>query len=145
MQTFLPFPSLVDSAACLDRSRLGKQRVENMQLMSALLVPGAGWSNHPAARMWAGHEGVLLAYQRRICEEWTSRGYRDTCWVKTLAIFGPPENVSRHVWDPPPWFGNPAFHLAHRSNLVRKDAGHYLPLFGPTPRDLEYVWPGSTR
>lgn len=47
MQTFLPYPSFVESAKCLDRQRLGKQRVEVLQLLKALLVPGSGWGNHP--------------------------------------------------------------------------------------------------
>ena len=48
MQTFLPYPDFVASARCLDRRRLGKQRVEVLQLLRALLVPGSGWANHPA-------------------------------------------------------------------------------------------------
>ncbi|HET9348893.1 MAG TPA: pyrimidine dimer DNA glycosylase/endonuclease V, partial [Arthrobacter sp.] len=31
MQTFLPFPDFQQSAAALDRARLGKQRVEALQ------------------------------------------------------------------------------------------------------------------
>ena len=44
MQTFLPDPDFARSARCLDRLRLGKQRVEVLQLLRALLVPGSGWS-----------------------------------------------------------------------------------------------------
>lgn len=36
MQTFLPYSNFTSSAFVLDSKRLGKQRVENMQLMSAL-------------------------------------------------------------------------------------------------------------
>ena len=36
MQTFLPFKSFHDSAKCLDYRRLGKQRVEVLQLLKAL-------------------------------------------------------------------------------------------------------------
>lgn len=37
MQTFLPYSSFKDSAAVLDNRRLGKQRVENLQIMQVLL------------------------------------------------------------------------------------------------------------
>lgn len=36
MQTFLPYPSGVKSARVLDRQRLGKQRVECLQILAAL-------------------------------------------------------------------------------------------------------------
>ena len=37
--------------------------------------------------------------------------------------------------------GAKAFHLSHQSNLVRKDATFYGPLFPGVGPDLEYVWP----
>lgn len=42
MQTFLPYPDFAESASVLDRQRLGKQRVETLQVMKALTVPGYG-------------------------------------------------------------------------------------------------------
>jgi hypothetical protein len=36
-------------------------------------------------------------------------------------------------------------HQSHRSALVRKDPGHYRPLFPDVPDDLPYVWPASER
>jgi hypothetical protein len=41
----------------------------------------------------------------------------------------------------PPWLGDPAFHRSHQSSLIRKDPGHYGPLFPGVPDDLDYVWP----
>jgi hypothetical protein len=45
----------------------------------------------------------------------------------------------------PPWLGDEAFHMAHRSNLRRKDPTHYSPeRLGPVwdvPDDLLYQWP----
>lgn len=49
MQTFLPYPSFAESARVLDRQRLGKQRVEVLQLLRALTGQTKGWANHPAA------------------------------------------------------------------------------------------------
>ena len=36
MQTFLPYPDFAKSAACLDNRRLGKQRVECLQILKTL-------------------------------------------------------------------------------------------------------------
>lgn len=142
MQTFLPFESFISSAACLDRSRLGKQRVENLQIMRAILNPVHGWQNHPAVKMWRGHEGTLMLYQMAICHEWSMmRRYTDTCLEKTLAVweaYGSPEGTF------PPWLGDKDFHRSHQSNLLRKDPEHYGPLFPDVPDDLPYVWPIST-
>ena len=41
----------------------------------------------------------------------------------------------------PRWLGDEAFHLSHRSNLVRKDPEFYRLRFGDVPDDLPYVWP----
>jgi len=138
MQTFLPYPDFTESARVLDRQRLGKQRVETMQITKALLVPGAGWSNHPATRMWRGHEGALLDYQIAVCTEWTNRGYKDSCLGKTTDLAA--EHGVAPGGAPPPWLGDEAFHLSHRSNLVRK-GGLYPRLWPDVPADLPYVWP----
>ena len=36
MQTFLPYPDFKKSASCLDYKRLGKQRVEGLQILNAI-------------------------------------------------------------------------------------------------------------
>ena len=133
MQTFLPLPSFSRSAAVLDRQRLGKQRIECIQLVRALTLPGAGWANHPAAKMWAGYVPALAAYGVAVCDAWIARGYRDTCRAQLLPL-------SDRDGPRPPWFGRPDFHLAHRSNLVRKAPDHYGPLWPDVAGDLPYVW-----
>ena len=138
MQTFLPYPNFARSAACLDRQRLGKQRVEAKQIYLALTQPAYGWQNHPAVRMWRGHESALLNYGAFICDEWIKRGYADTLKPFFLAAhdrLSPPFGVV------PPWLGNPAFHAAHQSNLIRKLPSHYGPLFPGVPDNLPYIWP----
>jgi hypothetical protein len=130
MQTFLPYPNFAASACVLDVKRLGKQRVEALQLMRGQ------WNNHPASRMWRGHEYWLGAYGLFVCEEWINRGYNDTCSEKILA------EMDRYVdTGPPPWLGHELFHLSHRSNLLRKDATFYRAHFPDDPDDLPYVWP----
>ena len=48
MQTFLPYASFIKSAQCLDDKRLGKQRVECLQILKAIKDVNYGWRNHPA-------------------------------------------------------------------------------------------------
>jgi len=86
MQTFLPYPNFTKSAAVLDRQRLGKQRVETLQILRALSDSSYGWQNHPAVKMWRGCERALAAYGLLICAEWIDRGYKDTCMKKIMTF-----------------------------------------------------------
>lgn len=137
MQTFLPYPSFVRSAAVLDRQRLGKQRVEAYQILRALRGESKGWLNHPATKMWRGYETALGFYGWVMCDEWMQRGYKDSLSTKIVDLQGSGDIVK------PPWVGDDAFHLSHRSNLLRKNPEHYALRFPNTPDDLPYVWPVS--
>jgi hypothetical protein len=141
MQTFLPSPSFKESASILDQRRLGKQRVETLQIMSAL-IDGRGWINHPAVRMWRGYEYSLLNYQLAICTEWhIYRGFEDTCLRKTMDIFWTRPWLALDYSDPY-WLDDDDFHRAHQSNLLKKDQEFYGPMFDQDlPNDLEYLWP----
>lgn len=140
MQTFLPFESFERSAEVLDNRRLGKQRVEALQILRALTVPGYGWQRHPAVAMWRGFQSALFEYGLAVCWEWKRRGFQDTCGAKMVEIMR--EIDAPNI--PPFWLGNEAFHLSHRSNLIRKDPAFYRPVFGEgVPDDLPYVWPAS--
>src|SRR3954469_7896888 len=57
MQTFLPVADFEESARLLDSPRLGKQRVETLQVLRALELPDYGWANHPVATMWRRADG----------------------------------------------------------------------------------------
>ena len=135
MQTFLPFPGFADSVVALDRQRLGKQRVEAVQILRALQGKSSGWINHPVVRMWRGYEGALALYGVAACAEWSRRGYVDNLFAEFEAAFLAATLVN------PPWLGDKAFHRSHQSNLVRKMPEHYRPLFPGVPDDLPYVWP----
>lgn len=143
MQTFLPYPDYEASARVLDRQRLGKQRVENLQIMGALIL-GTGWVNHPAVKMWDGYEKSFMLYQKAICDEWKlNRGYSDSCYEKTLDIFMLTDRASSPIIHPF-WLGAPQIHKGHQSNLIRKDPEFYRPIFGDElPDDLPYYWPVS--
>jgi hypothetical protein len=138
----------------LDNPRLGKQRVETLQVMQVLLrlrwdnaagiihpfMP-KGWRTHPVVLMWQGYETGLATYQRSICAEWTSRGFADTCRMKTDGLLAVALEDGHASGTTPPWLGDEALHLSHQSNLVRKDPDVYGPLFPGVPDDLPYVWP----
>ncbi len=141
MQTFLPYSDYRKSAESLDRQRLGKQRVEGLQLLNSLLgiTNSKGWSNHPARNMWRGHERALVAYVVTICQVWKERGYKDTVEEKVKALES--EHLSDRELNAPAWLGREDFHLSHQSNLIRKLPDHYGKLWPTVPGDLPYVWP----
>lgn len=153
MQTFLPHPGFRASALVLDRRRLGKQRVEALQVLRGLVVPGYGWRRHPAVRMWAGYEEALVRYGLDVCAVWRERGHQDSCaatLVADLAAVRPHAPVRDQpaltaAGELPPWLGDEGFHRSHQSALLRKDPHTYAPLFPGVPDDLPYVWPTSDR
>ncbi|WP_329257473.1 MSMEG_6728 family protein [Streptomyces pseudovenezuelae] len=153
MQTFLPHPDFHRTALLLDRRRLGKQRVEALQVLRGLTVPGYGWRRHPAVRMWAGYEEALVRYGLEICRVWRGLGHQDSCaasLVAGLADSHPGSSVRDQpalaaAGELPPWLRDEAFHESHRSALVRKDPEVYGELFPGVPDDLPYVWPASDR
>jgi hypothetical protein len=153
VQTFLPYADFRRSAAILDSKRLGKQRVETLQIVQVLLelrwdnsrgeietYQPKGWRTHPAVLMWRGHEAALLDYQAATCEEWSGRGFKDTCLAKSVGLFQH-SRLGSATEVPPPWVGQPELHRSHQSNLIRKDPELYGPLFPGVPPDLPYIWP----
>jgi len=140
MQTFLPWPDFRRSADSLDTKRLGKQRIEAWTIYRALIQPMRGWSNHPITKMWCGYEAALLVYGLTVCDSWLSRGYRDTMRLRFEGELG---NYNPDEVKYPYWFGQEDFHLAHRSNLIRKFPEYYRPQFGDIPDDLPYIWYNS--
>jgi hypothetical protein len=145
VQTFLPYADFAESAAALDPRRLGKQRVETLQLLRANTVPDYGWRHHPAAKMWRGYLPALVAYGLAMTDAWTATGRADTVRPQLLEFAPRVDGMSQGELELPPWLGDPAFHLAHRSNLLRKEPEFYRPLFGDDPDDLPYLWPDSDR
>lgn len=153
MQTFLPFSDFTKSATALDARRLGKQRVEALQVLRGLIVPGYGWRRHPAVRMWAGYEEALVRYGLDVCRVWTASGRADTCaatmmhdfqsWMPSGTVRTQARLGTNH--DLPPWLGAPEFHRSHQSALLRKAPEYYSNQFPDVPDDLAYVWPKSDR
>ena len=139
MQTFITDRRMNKSAANLDWQRLGKQRVEAVQIARTLAGLSSGWKNHPAVRMWKGYEAYLVdEYLYVHLLEWGNRGYNgEKCWLHfyDLMNYIDVEKKAR-----PPWITDELI-LSHRSNLVRKLPHWYGPLWPGVPSDLPYVWP----
>lgn len=137
MQTFLPYPSITKSLQVLDDKRLGKQRVETYQIISAITgrpkldgTPYKGWLNHPCSVMWRNYVPLLKEYLNASIDEWVSRGFKNTMDKEDVDI----------VLDYPPWFGNEKFHDSHKSNLLKKDFEFYSQYRWNVDPSDPYVW-----
>lgn len=141
MQTFLPYEDFAASAAVLDRLRLGKQRVECLQLLNTFVKKrngaGGGWMNHPALLMWEGHEIWLINYGVAVCDEWIARGYNDTTKSKIVQF--------KHEFDnnvvAPAWLGDTRVHQSHKAALLYKDVNYYSQFNWGVNPELNYFWP----
>jgi len=131
MITFLPYSNFIRSVEKLDNKRLGKQRVEAMQIVKTL-TEGSKWKNHPAVKMWEGHIEALKYYHNCCINEWIKRGFNNT-----MQLY----NVTKY--DYPWWVGDEDFHRAMRARLIEKDEQYYLPKF-PGDKGFnggKYLWP----
>lgn len=133
MQTFLPFPDFEKSAKVLDYRRLGKQRVEGKQILDIIedRNPQSRWRNHPAVKMWMGYSHALRLYVNIMITEWIYRKYKNTMTLYEVDL-----NMVKY----PPWFGRYSFHIAHQSNLLRKNYYFYRDKFEITDTTLPYEW-----
>lgn len=156
MQTFLPYKNFRKSAECLDYRRLGKQRVEAWQILNTNIMYKAanqlnyklGWVNHPAVKMWRGHELILCYYGATMCKEWIKRGYKDNLIDKFKKFYD--DNYKLYKFEYfqgkllpiiPKWLGHEIFHASHRSNLLRKDPVWYGKYGWIEPDTFKYYWP----
>jgi hypothetical protein len=151
MQTFLPVADFVDSARLLDSARLGKQRVETLQILRAIELPDYGWASHPVVLMWRGRTPSLVAYGLAMARVWRDRGFADSTAAQigefAPQVVGVPQEELAAAGLLPSWLGDEELHRSHRSNLIAKDPDFYrhrfAERFGPEPDDLPYVWPGA--
>tara|TARA_R110002153_G_scaffold81222_4_gene205981 strand:+ start:9283 stop:9732 length:450 start_codon:yes stop_codon:yes gene_type:complete len=135
MQTFLPYPDFVDSAKSLDNKRLGKQRVEALQILKGIYIPDYGWRHHPCVKMWKDYPHALQLYMNACIDEWIDRGFKNTMQKARVDSFT----------ELPSWFGNELFHDTHKSNLLRKDINFYVQYNWVVPMDLPYYWCGFSK
>ena len=161
MQTFVPLFGSADTAKVLDRARLNKQALEGWQVLMNLveLDPQGnhrtpkGWSNHPAVKMWRGHEGALASYIIKMVLEWEKRGYKSTIGQKTLQTYIQAVKLGRITREShryPFWMRDRELFAqiasSHRMALLNKDYEWYSQFdwpedTGARPASYDYVWP----
>jgi hypothetical protein len=152
MQTFWIDDDPRNTAKVLDWRRLGKQRVEVLQILRALAGETMGWRHHSLTRAWAGHVNALVVYGEAICLEWRQRCRkpcdrevcagdcsRDSCLSKIRAY----ANGGPVVW--PGWVDDPLIRLAYRAKLLRKKPEHYGRLWPGVPADFEWRFVTKTQ
>jgi len=176
MQTFLPISITINSelnttqalndlnkwgadiARQLDNKRLFKQALEGWQILMNLteLDPQgnyrkpAGWSSHPAVKMWRGSELVLYFYIQAMINEWKARGFKTTLAVKTLSTAMKAKDNDKLGKAIPSWMRDQemfdAMATSHRQALLFKHYEHYNQFNWPedrgvAPESYDYVWP----
>jgi hypothetical protein len=153
MQTFIPYRNCAQSARVLDNKRLGKQRVECLQIINSLCgVRGSAgqqvpvgpkdrtWLHHPASQMWRHNLPALTFYGLIVCKEWRNRGFNDSLLPHFNQLLQELIDSGHEItW--PEWWGDPDVHHSHQANLVRKDPKFYTPIFGDIEPMDEYIWP----
>ena len=157
MQTFVPSQDNATNARLLDNKRLNKQALEAWQILMTLtkLDPMGnhrepkGWVNHPAVKMWRGHELALATYAMEMVTEWKSRGFNSTLGDKisdTVSIASNMKRIDVYTVVNPQWMGNEDIHSSHRKALLVKDYEWYSQFGwaedpGYPPTEYEYIWP----
>lgn len=133
MQTFLPYADFERSAKSLDYKRLGKQRVEAMQLIKAIENPDTyGWQHHPITNMWRPYKVALKHYCNVINKEWIEQGY-----ITSIPFYVSP---FKEDFQMPDWLGYEPLHSSHRSNLLRKDINFYSKFKWSDNPESGYIW-----
>jgi len=131
MQTFLPFKQFDQSAKALDSKRLNKQILEGYQILKVLSNndPKAAWRNHPAVKMWRGHEGQLWLYIMAMVDEANIRGIKTDKNLDNLRTL---KSALSKSWgfSLPNWYKDPFVLVkvltTHKANLFRKDPVYYV-------------------
>lgn len=151
MQTFLPSSNFFLAAKMLDSKRLNKQILEGYQILNVLSGMSNGWKNHPAVKMWAGHELSLFTYVKAMIGEAKSRGIKtDKNEDNLQALF----TKVGESWGSglPDWFFNETSLMrvvtTHKVNLFKKDPMYYAnfqtaehsPYNAPCCDTCKYYW-----
>jgi hypothetical protein len=165
MQTFVPIATddYKEIAKTLDNKRLNKQALEGWQILMNLLEldpqgefrRARGWRNHPAVKMWAGHETELYTYIIAMTDEWVARGHKTTIGEKaTQTLKVAYQNALVYAESKPDWMTDQAKYeqiaSSHRRALLVKDYAWYSQFnwpedTGQEPVEYEYVWPTNER
>lgn len=134
MITFIVTGDLVLNARLLDSQRLGKQRVEALQILSAI-EHNTGWVHHPMTKAWTPYPMALKYYANCIITEFIRRGGKNT-----IPLFKLPR-IILFPW----WLTWDRLHQSHRMMLFRKKPDFYAHQFtlDPTYAPYGYIWPDA--
>ena len=132
VNTFVTSTCVRECAKNLDWRRLGKQRVEAYQIWRVITGVTSGWKNHPAVKMWEGHQCALALYCNTMIDEWIARGYKNT--MQKL----PHCKTPRFPW----WWGWDPLIKSHQASLNRKMPSVYSFEVGEYAQ-WGYVWPSK--
>jgi ribosomal protein L37AE/L43A len=171
MQTFLPYSHYSLSAKVLDVKRLGKQRVEALQILQVL---SKGKYYCPECKKTVTHFNehktgyhcydcemplkMTAWYNHPAVQMW--KGYERglLLYLQEMCAEWVGRGYNDTCWEKaqqivfkngpillPDWIGNETFHKSHQSNLLRKNPEHYGQYFFGVPDDLPYVWPSKQK
>jgi hypothetical protein len=156
MNTFITSCDFTETARCLDNKRLGKQRIEALDILRINVFVRFRWDhfsndkqreflikrykNHPAVLMWRRYLYYLSIYGEAMCEEWINRGFKDTTVrefrslrLKLKLLYWPfwleDTTIREKVFD------------GMKSNLLRKNPVWYSQFGWRVKTDLPYYWP----
>jgi hypothetical protein len=132
VNTFVTSTCVRECARNLGWKHLGKQRVEAYQIWRVITGVTQGWKNHPAVKMWEGHQCALALYCNTMIDEWVARGYRNT--MQKLPHCAHP----RFPW----WWGWDPLIKSHQASLNRKMPSVYHFNVGEYAQ-WGYVWPSK--
>lgn len=132
MMTFIVCGDFILNAQLLDYRRLGKQRVEAIQILNAIYTHNK-WSNHPIVRSWTPFITALKYYTNCIIQEWINRGGKNN-----IPLFEIPKLILM-----PWWCKWDRLHQSHRAMLNRKNPFYYNDKFTLDKEYLSYgyIWP----
>ena len=112
MQVFIPYPSPIEVARCLDKRRLNKQIIECHQIISAASGKATAWASHPVVKMYKNNLEWLQLYVDVL--EYYRDGRED------IAI-----HLSNQADRGRPSWMTEALCNSHKRRLVEKDAQFY--------------------
>jgi hypothetical protein len=161
MQTFVPITTgFSDIAKVIDNRRLNKQALEGWQIMMTLLEldpqgehrQPKGWKNHPATKMWRGHEVALNSYIQAMVVEWKKRGYKSTIGDKANSTLDRAVelDIISNDYSDPDWLADLSkfsqIASSHRLALLSKEYEWYSQFgwpedSGKRPENYDYIWP----
>ena len=116
MQVFIPYPSPIEVARCLDKRRLNKQIIECHKIISAASGKATAWASHPVVKMYKNNLEWLQLYTDVL--EYYRDGRED------IAI-----HLSNQADRGRPSWMTEALCNSHKRRLAEKDSNFYYKFF----------------